>query len=133
MQEAGITAQMHRAARSLAMLEKPKDEWAKYITAVSDLATAHGESVNKDYALLKTAGFSDDIAQNLAKQKNTRALMDSKALLEFEYPYANDYDTMAGATAKLGHAVHMPGLKSSIAQGAVQQQKKRRRKVKGKK
>ena len=133
MKDAGITAQLLRAQRSLAMLKDPATEWAKYIGKLDTLATAHGKSVNEDYKLLSDAGFSNDIAQALAKQKNTRALLDSKALLEFEYPYANDFDTMAGAQAKLGHNVHMPGLKSSVAQGAVEQQTKRRRKLKGKK
>ena len=133
LRDAGLKAQLTRADRSLAMLQDPAGEWKKYVTALETLATTHGASVNADYKLLSDAGFSDEIAQNAAKQKNARALMESKALLEVHYPYANDFDTMAGAQAKLGYAVHMPGLKSSVAQGAVQQQKKRRRKIGAKK
>ena len=79
MTELGIKAQVHRAKRGFDMLANPGTQWTAYETALGNLATTHGASVKANYDALMTAGYSSDIAEKVAKEKNTRAFLDSKS------------------------------------------------------
>lgn len=110
--ELGFSAAKTRNTKILTIMENPTPPLAAYNKALDDLVLIGAGHYKNDYEKLLSLGLSDNVAQNIAKQKAQAFINSEKDILDFEYPLINDINTLASAKAKT--AIHIPTQQRGI-------------------
>lgn len=109
--ELGLEVMEARNKKALAVLADPAAQLGLYQTEVAKKTTEAGKMFKVDFDELMTYGYPEDKAKAIALEKAGNYLNDEMKILDVQWPYVNDMNLLATATAKAG--VNLTGVSQS--------------------